>query len=53
VSPNTLTAWKADYADMLGPIFFGETPAFEEMIVTATDLRNHHQHHHPFLNLSD
>jgi len=32
-----LSAWKSDYADMLGPMFFGETPTFEEMIAAATD----------------
>jgi predicted nucleotidyltransferase component of viral defense system len=30
------TAWKADYTEMLGPMFFGETPAFEAMIAAAT-----------------
>lgn len=32
-----LANWKADYAEMLGPMFFGDTPSFEEMIVAATE----------------
>ena len=34
--PTHLSAWKADYTDMLGPMFFGNTPSFEEMIAAAT-----------------
>jgi len=30
------TAWKADYTEMLGPMFFGEAPTFEAMIAAAT-----------------
>lgn len=32
-----LAAWRADYEDMLGPMFFGDTPRFEEMIAAAAD----------------
>lgn len=32
-----LTAWQSDYEAMLGPMFFGETPTFEEMIATAAE----------------
>lgn len=32
-----LSAWISDYAGILGPMFFEETPAFEEMIAAATD----------------
>ena len=31
-----LSDWKSDYAAMLGPMFFGETPSFEEIITIAT-----------------
>jgi hypothetical protein len=34
--PTHLSSWKADYTDMLGPMFFGNTPSFEEMITAAT-----------------
>lgn len=30
-----LADWKADFQDMLGPMFFGDTPGFEEMIAAA------------------
>lgn len=29
--------WKSDYQEMLGPIFFGETPTFEEMMNAAAE----------------
>jgi len=29
--------WKSDYQEMLGPMFFGETPTFEEMMTAAAD----------------
>ena len=29
---DQLPEWKADYRAMLGPMFFGETPSFEEMM---------------------
>jgi hypothetical protein len=32
-----LSDWKSDYAAMLGPMFFGETPSFEEIITLAAD----------------
>lgn len=32
--------WKSDYAAMLGPMFFGETPSFEEIITIAADFEN-------------
>ena len=38
--PAHLSAWKADYADMLGPMFFGDTPTFEEMIAAATEFES-------------
>lgn len=28
---NHLAYWKADYEAMLGPMFFGDTPTFDEM----------------------
>ena len=28
--------WRADYREMLGPMFFGETPTFEQMMIAAT-----------------
>ena len=31
---------QADYADMLGPMFFGDTPTFEEMIAAATEFES-------------
>lgn len=30
-------AWRADFQQMLGPMFFGEVPKFEEMIAAAAD----------------
>ena len=30
-----LPKWRADYEEMLGPMFFGETPSFEEMMAVA------------------
>jgi hypothetical protein len=38
--PTHLSAWKADYTDMLGPMFFGNTPTFEDMIAAATMFEN-------------
>jgi hypothetical protein len=35
--PEHLADWKSDYAAMLGPMFFGETPSFEEIITLAAD----------------
>jgi hypothetical protein len=35
-----LPKWKADYEAMLGPMFFGETPSFEEMMAAALEFEN-------------
>lgn len=32
-----LANWRADYEEMLGPMFFGETPSFEEMMAAAEE----------------
>lgn len=32
-----LPNWRSDYTEMLGPMFFGPTPSFEEMIAAATE----------------
>jgi len=32
-----LPNWRRDYQDMLGPMFFGDTPTFEQMMTAATD----------------
>lgn len=32
-----LAKWRADYEEMLGPMFFGETPSFEEMMTAAEE----------------
>lgn len=32
-----LANWRHDYAQMLGPMFFGEVPSFDEMIAAAAD----------------
>lgn len=32
-----LADWKSDYSDMLGPMFFGETPSFEEIIILVAE----------------
>lgn len=29
--------WRSDYRDMLGPMFFGETPTFEQMMAAAAE----------------
>jgi Nucleotidyl transferase AbiEii toxin, Type IV TA system len=29
--------WQADFQAMLGPMFFGDTPTFEEMMTAASD----------------
>lgn len=31
-----LPGWRADYQQMLGPMFFGETPTFEQMIAAVS-----------------
>lgn len=36
-NPSHLADWKSDYAAMLGPMFFGETPKFENIIALATE----------------
>jgi hypothetical protein len=33
--PAQLPAWKADYQAMLGPMFFGHAPTFEEILVVV------------------
>ena len=30
-----LADWRSDYQEMLGPMFFGETPTFDELIAAA------------------
>jgi hypothetical protein len=35
--PEHLAHWRADYQAMLGPMFFGETPTFEQMMTAAAD----------------
>ena len=35
--PEHLAHWRADYQAMLGPMFFGETPTFEQMMNAAAD----------------
>jgi len=32
-----LPNWRRDYQDMLGPMFFGDTPTFEQMMTAATE----------------
>lgn len=32
-----LRDWRADYQEMLGPMFFGETPTFEQMMTAAAE----------------
>jgi hypothetical protein len=32
-----LANWRADYREMLGPMFFGETPTFEQMMAAAAE----------------
>ena len=29
--------WRADYREMIGPMFFDETPAFEQMMAAAAE----------------
>lgn len=31
-----LADWRSDYRDMLGPMFFGDTPTFEDMMIAVT-----------------
>ncbi len=33
---DQLAAWQADYQTMLGPMFFGNTPTFAEIMAAAT-----------------
>ena len=33
--PEHLANWKSDYAEMLGPMFFGDTPTFNELMAAA------------------
>ena len=35
--PDHLANWRADYQEMLGPMFFGDTPTFEDMIAAAAE----------------
>jgi predicted nucleotidyltransferase component of viral defense system len=35
--PEHLANWRADYQEMLGPMFFGDTPAFEDMMTAAAE----------------
>ena len=35
--PEHLANWRADYQEMLGPMFFGDTPAFEGMMTAAAE----------------
>ena len=35
--PEHLADWKSDYATMLGPIYSGETPSFEQILTLAAD----------------
>jgi len=35
--PEHFADWKSDYAAMLGPMFFGETPRFEQILSLAAD----------------
>ena len=32
-----LANWRDDYREMLGPMFFGDVPTFDEMIAAAAD----------------
>lgn len=35
-----VAGWRADYEAMLGPMFFGETPGFDEILAAATAFEN-------------
>jgi hypothetical protein len=35
-----LAAWKADYDAMRGPMFFGETPSFEDILTWVREFEN-------------
>jgi ATP-dependent DNA helicase RecG len=35
--PEHLAKWKGDYTGMLGPMFFGDTPTFDERMGAAAD----------------
>lgn len=39
LSPPTdhVANWRADYSEMLGPMFFGESPTFEQMMAATAD----------------
>lgn len=37
---DQLANWKADYEAMLGPMFFGAVPTFDEMMSAAADFEN-------------
>lgn len=39
LSPPTdhVANWRSDYREMLGPMFFGETPTFEQMMAAAAE----------------
>jgi hypothetical protein len=34
---DNLANWRDDYREMLGPMFFGETPSFEDLITAAAE----------------
>ena len=34
---NHVANWRTDYREMLGPMFFGETPTFEQMMAAAAN----------------
>lgn len=35
--PEHLANWKSDYSEMLGPMFFGDTPTFDKLMSAAAD----------------
>jgi len=36
-----LANWRDDYQEMLGPMFFGEVPAFEEILRVVGEFEKH------------
>lgn len=35
--PGHVANWRADYQEMLGPMFFGQTPSFDEMMTAVAE----------------
>lgn len=42
---DQIDSWRADYRQMLGPMFFGEVPSFDEILSVAVEFQNRFNQH--------